>query len=332
MPRRTDSAGPSSSRHRWERRAPRPPRAEPPRAPSPSVSRPLPVSLLSPPLASGGGSGLRALRARAAGPTHRWTALAESCPSMFRCPCLGRSRAPLTARRETDETSSRRAGHGGPPPAPRRGRDGHGGNGPGTARRPGSRQRPVRRVHRWDSAAGTKQTRTARSVFSARARQARSHSRTRLPRTPTAGNVNGTSQTAGQGQGGSGTQVVGQSATNEQDALSLALTLQKGAVEREHARLSVERPAKARPRNTGTTSQTRVMPLRHPRPASRSRTPRPRTRPQGTRTGPSSRLTRPAPVPVARSSASRPTHSRMRRLSPQPSRRIRRTQTLPSGS
>ena len=41
--------------------------------------------------------------------------------------------------------------------------------------------------------------------------------------------MNGTSQTAGQGQGGSGTQVVGQSATNEQDALSLALTLQKGA-------------------------------------------------------------------------------------------------------
>ena len=46
----------------------------------------------------------------------------------------------------------------------------------------------------------------------------------------TAGNVNGTSQTAGQNQsGGSGTQVTGQSAQNDQDALALALTLQKGA-------------------------------------------------------------------------------------------------------
>jgi hypothetical protein len=46
----------------------------------------------------------------------------------------------------------------------------------------------------------------------------------------TAGNSNGTSQTAGQTQGGgSGVQAVGQSATNAQDALAIALTLQKGA-------------------------------------------------------------------------------------------------------
>ena len=55
----------------------------------------------------------------------------------------------------------------------------------------------------------------------------------------TAGNVNGTSQTADQNQGGgSGTQVTGQSATNEQDALALALTLQKGATN-ENAPVSV---------------------------------------------------------------------------------------------
>ncbi len=46
----------------------------------------------------------------------------------------------------------------------------------------------------------------------------------------TAGNANGTKQTAGQDQaGGSGLQVIGQSGSNAQDALSLALTLQKGA-------------------------------------------------------------------------------------------------------
>lgn len=46
----------------------------------------------------------------------------------------------------------------------------------------------------------------------------------------TAGNANGTKQTAGQDQsGGAGLQAIGQSATNDQDALSLALTLQKGA-------------------------------------------------------------------------------------------------------
>ena len=55
----------------------------------------------------------------------------------------------------------------------------------------------------------------------------------------TAGNVNGTSQTADQNQGGgSGTQVTGQSATNNQDALALALTLQKGA-SNENAPVSV---------------------------------------------------------------------------------------------
>ena len=58
-----------------------------------------------------------------------------------------------------------------------------------------------------------------------------------------AGNTNGTSQTAGQGQGGSGTQVVGQSATNGQDALSLALTLQKGATNA-NAPVSVLSPSK----------------------------------------------------------------------------------------
>jgi hypothetical protein len=46
----------------------------------------------------------------------------------------------------------------------------------------------------------------------------------------TAGNANGTSQTADQSQaGGPGVQAVGQSATNDQDALALALTLQKDA-------------------------------------------------------------------------------------------------------
>jgi hypothetical protein len=45
----------------------------------------------------------------------------------------------------------------------------------------------------------------------------------------TAANKNGTSQTAGQQGGGSGVQAVGQSATNAQDALALALTVQKGA-------------------------------------------------------------------------------------------------------
>lgn len=46
----------------------------------------------------------------------------------------------------------------------------------------------------------------------------------------TAGNANGTSQTADQSQaGGPGVQAVGQSATNGQDALALALTLQKDA-------------------------------------------------------------------------------------------------------
>jgi len=46
----------------------------------------------------------------------------------------------------------------------------------------------------------------------------------------TAGNLNATGQSAGQSQaGGSGVQAVGQSAENEQDALALALTIQKGA-------------------------------------------------------------------------------------------------------
>jgi hypothetical protein len=46
----------------------------------------------------------------------------------------------------------------------------------------------------------------------------------------TAANVNGTEQTADQTQaGGPGLQAVGQSATNDQDALALALTLQQGA-------------------------------------------------------------------------------------------------------
>jgi hypothetical protein len=55
----------------------------------------------------------------------------------------------------------------------------------------------------------------------------------------TAGNQNGTAQTAGQTQGGgSGVQAVGQSATNAQDALALALTLQKGA-SNENAPVSV---------------------------------------------------------------------------------------------
>jgi hypothetical protein len=46
----------------------------------------------------------------------------------------------------------------------------------------------------------------------------------------TAGNLNGTEQSAGQTQaGGSGVQAVGQSAESEQDALALAFTVQKGA-------------------------------------------------------------------------------------------------------
>jgi hypothetical protein len=46
----------------------------------------------------------------------------------------------------------------------------------------------------------------------------------------TAGNLNATEQTADQTQaGGSGLQAIGQSATNDQDALALAFTLQKGA-------------------------------------------------------------------------------------------------------
>jgi hypothetical protein len=46
----------------------------------------------------------------------------------------------------------------------------------------------------------------------------------------TAANVNGTKQSADQNQaGGSGLQAIGQSATNAQDALALALTLQQGA-------------------------------------------------------------------------------------------------------
>jgi len=44
-----------------------------------------------------------------------------------------------------------------------------------------------------------------------------------------AGNLNGTSQTAAQGQGGSGLQIIGQSAKNDQDAFALALTAQLGA-------------------------------------------------------------------------------------------------------
>ena len=45
----------------------------------------------------------------------------------------------------------------------------------------------------------------------------------------TAGNLNGTEQSADQTQGGSGLQAVGQSASNDQEALALAFTLQKGA-------------------------------------------------------------------------------------------------------
>ena len=45
----------------------------------------------------------------------------------------------------------------------------------------------------------------------------------------TAGNANATKQDADQGQGSSGTQVIGQSASNDQDALALALTVQKNA-------------------------------------------------------------------------------------------------------
>ena len=54
--------------------------------------------------------------------------------------------------------------------------------------------------------------------------------RTRPRRTATAGNTNGSSQSANQAQaGGSGLQATGQSATNAQDALALAGTAQKGA-------------------------------------------------------------------------------------------------------
>jgi ribosomal protein L24 len=45
----------------------------------------------------------------------------------------------------------------------------------------------------------------------------------------TAGNANAAKQDADQDQGSPGTQVIGQSAKNDQDALALALTLQKGA-------------------------------------------------------------------------------------------------------
>jgi ribosomal protein L24 len=45
----------------------------------------------------------------------------------------------------------------------------------------------------------------------------------------TAGNANAAKQDADQDQGSSGTQVIGQSAKSEQDALALALTVQKGA-------------------------------------------------------------------------------------------------------
>ncbi len=45
----------------------------------------------------------------------------------------------------------------------------------------------------------------------------------------TAGNANGTKQDAEQAQGGPGIQAIAQSSKNEQDALALALTLQKGA-------------------------------------------------------------------------------------------------------
>jgi len=65
--------------------------------------------------------------------------------------------------------------------------------------------------------------------------------------------VNGTSQTAG--QGGSGTQVVGQSAQNEQDALSLALTIQKGATN-ENAPVSVLSPPKDSPNGHGSSDAT----------------------------------------------------------------------------
>jgi hypothetical protein len=47
--------------------------------------------------------------------------------------------------------------------------------------------------------------------------------------TATAGNLNVTKQDADQAQGGSGLQVIGQSAKNEQDAFALGLTFQKGA-------------------------------------------------------------------------------------------------------
>jgi hypothetical protein len=44
-----------------------------------------------------------------------------------------------------------------------------------------------------------------------------------------AANANGTTQSAEQGQGGAGTQIVGQSASSSQDALALGFTAQKGA-------------------------------------------------------------------------------------------------------
>ncbi len=71
----------------------------------------------------------------------------------------------------------------------------------------------------------------------------------------TAGNTNGTSQTADQGQGGPGTQVIGQSALNDQDALALALTLQKGA-SNENAPVSVLSGAKDDEHENGSSDAT----------------------------------------------------------------------------
>ena len=82
---------------------------------------------VSPPLASGGGSGTRGFRARAAGSVQRSIALAESCPSTSRRPCHGRSRARRQLEGRQDETSVLRAGHGCAPPALRRSGDSHGG-------------------------------------------------------------------------------------------------------------------------------------------------------------------------------------------------------------
>ena len=148
----------------------------------------------------------------------------------------------------------------------------------------------------------------------------------------TAGNVNGTSQTAGQGQGGSGTQVVGQSATNEQDALSpLALTLQKGATN-ENAPVSVLSPPEDDKHGHDSSDATSDAAPAPPAGITQSNTASSDAT-AGTRTGPSSRpgRSRPAPVPGARSSDRRPRTSRTRRPSPQPSRRTRRTPTLRSG-